>query len=361
MYIQDDIWTPSTACGTNVEQTGATYRITGPDFKAFDSWQANAQGQATTGGLRLSIAFNGLGSGGDYTAPAPDTLVPEINNDKNDFNWISHTYDHIYLDTVDYATAQSEIVQNNDVAASVGFATYSKASMVTPNVSGLTNPNFLQAAYDSGIRYLVTDTSLPNYNNPSPNAGIYNSYQPSILMIPRHPTNLYYNVSQPSEWLAEDNCLYPSGAYGHVASYQQLLDRESSVMLQYLLKGDIDPLMFHQPNIRAYDGTHSLLSDLLDATLAKYNALFTLPIQSLAMDGLGNLVANRMQYNNAGVAASVTRDNSGRWTSLTVTAGGAVTVAPVTGLNIAGAESYGGQKIAHVQLNAGGSATYALS
>ena len=139
-----------------------------------------------------------------------------------------------------------------------------------------------------------------NSDNPSPNAGIYNQYQPSILMIPRYPTNLYYNVGTPPQWLAEDNCLYPAGAFGHVTSYPALLDRQSQVLLLNMLQGDMDPLMFHQTNMEAYDGTHSLLSDLLDATLAKYNSLFTLPVLSPPMGGsansLGDRMAQRMQY-----------------------------------------------------------------
>jgi len=357
MYINDDHWLPSTACGTPIDQTGAEYRITGPDFKAVLNWQNAKQALPVTAGLRLSIAFNGEGSQPGYATP--DTLTPEISADEFDFNWLSHTYDHPYLDGVTYAFAAAEIQQNNDVSNSIGFENNSAASMVTPSVSGLTTANFLQAAYDLGIRNLVTDTSVAGYNNPTPNAGIYNSYQPSILMLPRHPVNLYYNVAAPADWLAEDNCLYPAGANGHVATYQQLLDRESSVMLTYLLKGDIDPVMFHQTNMAAYDGTHTLLTDLLDATLAKYNALFTLPILSPKMDALGQLTRNRMQYNQSGAAALITRATTGLWTSITVSTQQAATV-PVTGLNSTGAEIYGGQKIAHLALLAGGSATYPL-
>lgn len=37
-------------------------------------------------------------------------------------------------------------------------------------------------------------------------------------------------------------------------------------MVSYLARFDLDPLMFHQPNMRAYDGVNSLLGDLLHAT-----------------------------------------------------------------------------------------------
>jgi hypothetical protein len=135
------------------------------------------------------------------------------------FNWISHTWDHTNLDAISYADAVNELKKNNQAATQLGLTNYTKATLVTPDVSGLTNANFLQAAYDTGVRYVVSNTSIAGYSNPTPNAGISNPLQPGILMIPRHPVNLYFNVSTPQEWLAEDNCLYPAGAYGHVDTY----------------------------------------------------------------------------------------------------------------------------------------------
>ena len=73
------------------------------------------------------------------------------------------------------------------------------------------------------------------------------------------------------------------------------------MMLSYLLKGDIDPLMFHQANLRAYDGSRTLLTDLLDATLKKYNQHYTLPIQNPTQEEIGKKMADRMNYNGAGV------------------------------------------------------------
>jgi hypothetical protein len=141
----------------------------------------------------------------------------------------------------------------------------------------------------------------------------------------------------------------------------------------------MDPLMFHQPNLRAYDGTHSLLSDLLDATLAKYNRYYTLPIISDggqpipkndplcandpnctqgAMDRLGYNMSKRTDYIAADVTATLLPDSS-----ITLTANKDVRI-PVTGLSLAttcpacsAVESYGGQKIVYVSLKAGHSVT----
>ncbi len=351
LFLDNDIWRPTTPCGTPVEQTGAIYRITGSDFQTVVNWQQSKRVQPTTQGLTLSLAFNGVGTTGIYS---PDTLTPLAGNVQGQFYWLNHTYDHLNLDAVDYATATQQIQQNNTVAATTLRLThYSTANMVTPDVSGLTNAQFLQAAHDSGIRYLVSDTSLPGYNNPSPNAGIYNSLQPSILMIPRRPTNLFYNVSTPQEWGAEYNCLYAS-FWGRNLTYQEILDQESQVILFYLLRGDLDPLMFHQANLRAYSGNRTLLGDLLDLTFQKYNRLFTLPITSLTMDSLGQQMAARMQYNTAGATASIVPGQT-----ITLTAQRAATI-PVTGLRSPDAEFFGGQYISYITLSAGQSVTLPL-
>jgi len=272
------------------------------------------------------------------------------------------------------AQATQQITQNNQVATQLGLTRYNKANLVQPDISGLGNPAFLQAAHGAGIKYLIYDTSRTPSNGV--NEGIYNSIDPSILEIARYPVNLYFNVSTPQQWLAEDNCLYPAGAYGHVSTYAQLLDRESTVLLRYLLQGHNRPLMFHEPNLRAYPGGNgkSLLGDLIDATLAKYANLVTVPITSPTQDGLGQKQASRIAYDAAlksgAVSASIVPNTS---VQLTAAAGlkGTVTV-PVTGAkgttitwgSSAGTvsrETYAGQSITYVTLSAGQSVTVSLA
>jgi hypothetical protein len=200
----------------------------------------------------------------------------------------------------------------------------------------------------------VSDTSKPGQNNPSPNAGISNALQPGILMIPRRPTNLFYNVSTPTEWVAEYNCLYRS-YWGRDLTYEEILDKESDVLVVYLLLGENDPWMFHQPNLRAYDGTHMLLGDLIDRTLEKYNQLYTLPIQSPTQDELGRRIADRMAYNQSSVTASYVPGQA-----ITLHVAQAATI-PVTGLQTTDAEQYGGQPIAYISLSAGQTITLPLA
>jgi hypothetical protein len=179
-----------------------------------------------------------------------------------------------------------------------------------------------------------------------------NGVQPSIFMIPRRANNLFYNVTNPSQWRAEYNALY-RGYWGRDLTYAEILDKESDVLLMYLLKGENDPWMFHQSNLRAYDGTHSLLSDLLDRTMAKYKARYNLPWVSPTMSELGEEVALRTRLVTAGV--TVTYGNG----TITLTAQQDATV-PVTGLRTSNATLYGGQYTSFVPLRAGQSVTLPL-
>jgi hypothetical protein len=314
------------------------------------NWQAARNGQSQYNAFRFAFAFNAFGTGPGVFPN--DTLTSTVLTYQSSFNFINHTWDHSNLDAATAADIQSQLGQNNAYAAG-RFTNFSIGNLVTPDVSGLYNATGLQAAYNMGIRYVVSDTSKPDQANPSPNTGIYNALVAGILELPRRPVNLYFNVTNPAEWLSEDNCLYPTGAYGHVATTTALRDRVSGDLLPYMLRGEMDPWMFHVANFRAYDGSHSLMTDLMDSVFSQYTATFNLPVLSPKMDELGSRFAARMAYNASGVTASRTGN------SVTITAKRTAMI-PVTGLKISGSESYGGQYIAHVLVIGGRSATYTM-
>jgi hypothetical protein len=247
----------------------------------------------------------------------------------------------------------TQLAYNDAVAKKLAFQLYSKDSMIQPEISGLGNPEFLRAAYDFGIRYILSDTSQPGWANPSPNTGFYSTYQPSILIIPRYPTNLYYNVSTPAEWVSEYNHFYAPGGlfatWDHALTYAEVLDKESEIWLRYLLKFSVDSVMFHQSNLRAYDGTRSLLGDLVNATIAKYNKVYNLPIRSPSQHDTGVLMAARMAYNAAGARAQLKLGTTNTIQLKTVQAA----KVPLTGVSYgATKEVYGGQTISTVTMGA---------
>jgi len=324
--------------------TGTTYRCTAADLQALASWQNALRNDPVTAQVRAAFAFNANGA-----RPAgQDPLTDKARELAPAFAWINHTWDHADLNPMAYAAAFEEFSKNHQYASG-GLSPYSVENLVTPGISGLDNPEVMRAAHDVGIRQLVSDTTKPGQNNPSPNAGYYNAQVPALLMIPRRATDLYFNVSQPSEWVAEYAALQ-SGTF----SYEQIIEDESESLVRHLLRGENDPWMFHQANIRDIGGGQSLFTALIDAVLAKYKARATFPVVSPTMDELAGRVKARMALNASGVSATL--EPGGR---LTVHVTNAATV-PVTGLCTPGAEAYGGQKISYLQLGAGESVTVSL-
>jgi len=350
VFLADEMW------------PGGEFRQSAKDWQATINWQAKFNTRTLGRNFRYDMAFNGLGTvPGEYEN---DDLTPFVRTNKSMFKWISHTFTHTNLNTVDYATALSEITKNNQTAGNLGLPNYSRMNMVTPQISGLQNPQFIKAAYDAGIRYLVSDTSIPSHRAASPNTGLPNWVEPRILMIPRHANNLFYNVSTPAEWVSEYNYIY-NGYWGRDLSYAEILDNQADLLLGFLLKGDISPLMFHQPNLRDYNGQgNTLLGDLLDAVANKYERLYNFPALSPTMNNLATTLQQRMNYNASGVVATRHADNT---LTLTVTKAARI---PVTGLVSGGvvsftgttapvisAETYAGQRITYLTLAAGQSVT----
>ena len=325
---------------------GATYRITAADLTAFLAWQKARRADSLTAQLRSTFAFNAAGA----KPRQSDGLVDEALGAAASFTWINHTWAHHVMTSMSYADASEAILLNNQYAKSVGLAPYSVENLVTPEISGLDNPEAMRAVFDVGVRQLVTDTSVAGQANPSPNAGYYNAQAPGLLSIPRRPTDVYYNVSQPAEWMAEYAALH-----GAAASYDQMIATVSDSLARYLLRGENDPWMFHQANLRDNGGGKSLLSDVLDATLAKYAARATFPVVSPTMDDLAQKVKARMSLDASGVSATIEPGSK-----LTVRVTKAATV-PVTGLCTPSAEAYGGRQISYLQLAAGQAVTFSLT
>ena len=195
----------------------------------------------------------------------------------------------------------------------------------------------MRAMFDAGIRYVTSDSSASGYDNPSPNAGLYDrgSRRSCCPAAPR--TTSATTSSNAEQWMAEYNDNYRS-VLGARSTYNEILDAESDALLQYLLKGENDPWMFHQPNLRAYDGRRSLLGDLLDVHVHEVRApRDESPLISPEMEVLGALVAARMRLNASG--ATVTVDPN--CDTITVRVANAAIV-PVTGACGGNRESYAG-------------------
>lgn len=337
-------------------------------------------------------------------ATVADDLVANLQSYQSAFHWISHTYNHPQTlsglhksdpggDMVNHPPTDDidlEVLTNLWVANAPGgsnldndpsdsalaqltFKDFNPANMVTSGITGLNDPNGPGYLNADGIQYVVTDTSVtgqPNNGpNPSPNVGIVNTYAPGLYEVPRHPNDIYFNAANWNDNQAEFDCIYsyptpvpPFNTY----TAAQVLNLVSANFLTNMLIGDMDPQMFHQPDLHfsinsapgmpSSGKTSSLLSDTYDQTFGQYKQLYNLPVLSPTLDQLGQGMENRNAYNLSNVTASIVGAGGPNATiSVTMPPGAAVpnAVIPITGLNSAGAEIYGGQYITHVPINAG--------
>jgi hypothetical protein len=326
---------------------GGAYRMTATDVTAMQTWQLAVQAIEGNGGFRLAFPFNG-----SYSTLL-DLLSVTLTPVSPTYNFINHTWTHQNLDAVSYTTAKNEIGRNDSFGKS-HFVNYATAALVTPEISGLLNPNTMRAAKDVGVKYMVSDTSRAGWDNPRPNIGIYSTLEPSILFIPRRPTNLFFNVSVPSKWVDEYNSIY-AAYWGRNLTYAEVLDKESQFLLFYMLRGDIDPQMYHQSNMRAYDGVHSLLSDLHDLALQKLRRYSKLPVESPDLVRVGSKMADVMARNASSLSAHLQPG-----VAVTLSSATAVRVVVSGVCQTLGSEVYGGKCITTVNVPAGGTVSLGL-
>jgi len=393
----------------------------------------------STGTYPLQAENGKIDNPATATASVADDLVANLPSYQQYFHWISHTYDHPEtlnglcqslpsdsplcgdannkpaIDDIDLeiltnrwvasdpsATASWMLdTDSSDTVKQLRFTDFNPANIVTPGVTGLNDPNVPSYLYNDGIRYAVTDTSVatttnpPNNNgpNPSPNVGIVNSYENGIYEVPRHPNSVFYNVANWADDQAEFACIYsyygtPPAPVPPFNTYNaaQVLDFTSSAFLANMLMGDMDPEMFHQPDLHFSDNyanltnaapsgtipasvaaftagqtTHvsSLLSDTYDLTFSKYEAVYNLPVLTPTLDQMGVLMQNRNAFNLSGVTASLIGAPGAQTIQITVPATATVpsAIVPVSGLNSTGAELYGTKYISHITLTPGQTVT----
>jgi Bacterial Ig-like domain (group 2)/Abnormal spindle-like microcephaly-assoc'd, ASPM-SPD-2-Hydin len=430
-FINDAEWVPGTPCTTagthdrtpSDSSSLGTFRLKNADMTSLVAWQNGLQSDPLLTGFKLSLAFNGVGTVGnkDWTGVvqsgvANDDLVANVHAYEQFFHWMTHTYDHPNtlnglhksdtggdtdipaVDSIDLEILTNLYVASGTTQGGVNldvdesdnppngavtplmFTDFNPANMVSPGVTGLNDPLVPTYLAADGIKYVVTDTSVigqtNNGPNPSPNVGIVNSFAPSIYEVPRYPNNIYYNAANWADDQAEFYCIYgpvPGPAQSPYDSYNaaQILDYTSGIFVVNMLKGDMNPQMFHQPNLHFADNTaalgsltphvSSLISDTYDQTFQKYKALYKLPVLSLTLDQLAESMKARNAYNLSGATASLVGVGTATPTvSITVPATNPGAVVPVTGLTTVNGETYGGTHISHVQVNSGTTNTFPL-
>ena len=249
----DDRWNTVTNV-TDENNDPTTIVMTPADVTRAVQWQ-----QAK--GFRLDLAFNG-GAAVDYPA-----LATALLNAKRSFGWINHTFTHLNLDTLDTATISGEISQNIKWAKQNRIP-FNTTELVTGEHSGLNNPNIIPALSANGIAFTGSDASRESGQRALG----------TTLTVPRHPTNIFYNVGTKAEQLDEYNYLYfencSIGCLSAPATWDQYVANEVAIMFRHVTGNDVDPHYVHVSNL-AEEGT---MYPVMDAILAKYKSLFTVPL-----------------------------------------------------------------------------------
>ncbi len=342
-------------------------RIEGADLDAVAAWQRAWRAKPQFETVRVTMAYNAFG-----VKSEDDELLSAARRLSGDFFWVSHTFSHRHLDcyaaTADGCRGASadegayEVRENRAAGERFGLPV-DLPSLVTPQISGLHNEEFLHGAAQAGIRYMVSDTSRAEFVPEIPNTGQRSTHEPAVFLIPRRPTAIFYNVadgaagragSEPDEY----NFLFgPNGQfrnangqpfYASDQPYAEIVERESELTLKYLLRGEMYPLMFHQANLWRFQGNHTLLTDLLDRVLNKFEAASNLPVLTVGQTQLGQLLEERLGYWKAEVIGTVWPDDR-----VTISAKRGAVV-PLTGVCEERCEDYGPFRVASVVVPEGG-------
>ena len=348
IFLQNALWSESGG--------EATYRMSEEDVGHLLDWSADLRSRLPGGSnVRLQLAFNGAGTLSSYY---PDqSMVGALLAAERDFFWINHTWSHANLDAASENTVALEIARNCAQAEEWGLTHFRCSEAVTPEVSGLGNPDAVAGLLAAGVRHVVSDASKVEAeypenpgSNPSPNVGRSNPIDPELFHIPRYPTNLYFNCSTPAEQVGLYNQLYRD-YWGRDLTYDEIIEVDTESALSYLLSYDVDPLMFHQSNLRfrSEGAWRSLFTDWMDRLVERFTALVDLPIVGLDMDDIATVMKERAALDRCGVTATLSADR----TSIHLESVGACVV-PITGLDAPQAgevEHYGDVPTTHVPLS----------
>lgn len=387
-----------------------TYRLNSADINNAVSKQAIFRAaHPTAGAFKLDFAFNGFGAVVDPEAPAlapnlTEDLVAAVVANKSHFRFINHTYTHAHMDKAptpanahcDYPTLttvaalEAEITKNrtvwrlldlperneNDRVLVTGYHSGLKDPSCTDDpvlhpdmfnvqaddrafdASGA-NPLFLEAAARAGVAYLASDSSQRAQDVEQYIAQYEDGSPMNRLMLPRWPTNIFFNVMNPPQLEDEYNYLYNErfvntgqnpceipGATCSPRNYTEILVAEADTALRHMLTFNKWPHFFHQANLARYDESgHTLQFDWLDIVFTEYERLFNLPVKNYPYYLIGDYTQESLNTKSATIQAMWDRTTN----QVILSADKAVPNLLVTGLS--GGDLYGGQYIGRVTVN----------
>lgn len=336
VFIPTELWNPASQTGEK-----ELYRNSVQDIQHYLNFQSQYLKPKTNDyHFKIEMAFNGKGIL-EYGGLTIDPLTIFLRDHASSFNWVSHTYNHFELDHLSYDEVVDEVINNNKAAfAFLGenIRLYSTKGLVTPRISGLFNPQALQAFSDLNYNYVVGDNTVqnlsPNINKHIPRKTTYemNGFQ-GLSIIPRFPNDIFYNVSKPWELQTLFNHLYQYRGQDRFG-IEEILDKNASELTSSLLSFDYSMHMFHQANMRVFDyhgAQESLLSLWFKRGIENFRRYSTLPLKSLSFDEVIQVYNERENYEKCGLKTKL-KYRGRKLQELKMTSMGECLV-PVTGLS----------------------------
>ncbi|MBA4142091.1 MAG: hypothetical protein H0X43_03595 [Nitrosospira sp.] len=406
LFLANGLWDPDLKKDHPVD----TYRLNSADINnAVSKQTAFRSAHPTAGTFMLDFAFNGSGAVVDplaatLTANLTEDLVAAVVANKAHFRFINHTYTHADMDKApvpvdapcDYETfttiaaIKAEITKNRTVWGLLGLPEKSQNNrvLVSGNHSGLkdrkctddpashpgmfnvqaddvafdeggANLLFLEAAANAGVDYLASDSSQRAQNLEQFVTQYEDGSQNDRLLLPRWPTNIFYNVTNPPQLVDEYNYIFHGrfenagqnpcqipGAICLPRNYSEILVAEADGALRHMLTFNKWPHFFHQSNLAKYDESGNTLQfDWLNAAFTEYERLFKLPVKNYPYYRIGDLTEERFKTKSAAIQAMWNRTTN----KVTLSADQAVPNLLVTG--VSGGDFYGGQFMREINVN----------
>ncbi len=335
----DDVFLPDDRWDVNDNVTYEDDGVTNPLIRMVASDISRALDWQRKTGLQMDFVFNGGGSAEAIAENGSDPLTTAALAAKDSFTWINHTWSHPNLDNATADQIYTEIRKNLKWARANGIQTH-RRELVTGEHSGLANPAMAAALDKARIRWIAAD----------------NSKQPDPYMIgkattiPRHPSNLYYNVGTFAEQLDEYNYIYfenctntaTTTCFSAPATWDDYVNNEASIMFRHVLTNDPRPHYAHQNNLAEEGTMYPVVDELLD----RYHRYVNTPIHQPTFRGVHTIMARLAKWQAAESAGSVDGYYLNGYIYLRSTAAGLR--APVTGTRVGA--MYGGERSGWVRL-----------
>jgi len=193
---------------------------------------------------------------------------------------------------------------------------------------------------DAGIRYVGVNRSVGSHTADCDSCGIWHPLDPKLMLVPRWPTQVYFNVTNPTEVVSEYNDIHKQNI-----DYTTFLEREAETTLRHIISGSVYPHFFHQSNFDEYTSGRSLVSDWVEAVMQEYSQYFDLPIVSFYWDAMTNYVEKKTKFNNSDVVGLWDRPIN--TVHITSKNGGTIFL---TGTHQGNGWSYGAAKVSEIDL-----------